>query len=220
MAEKTTLPTIPLLTADNYFNWRIKMESILQLKRLVYVLTKDRPLEDTKKQEEWDKKNADAVACIRLSLSDGQLLQFVEETNAKLLWKAIHNAFAGPAEDRAIDAGEELRNIKMNDNETTNEYFSRARGLAVKCASTGLPISERQLVYNVVRGLHNKYSQVRKILKTQRDRKMDEILEVIEEKERERCRTRITLETMVIQERAYLAKNRYKKNNNPDSQEC
>jgi len=31
-------------------------------------------------------------------------------------------AFAGPAEDRAIDAGEELRNIKMMDNETISEY--------------------------------------------------------------------------------------------------
>lgn len=145
------LPVIPLLTADNYFHWRIKMESVLQLKRLTQVLKNDQPLGDHKRkeQEEWDEKNDDAIACIRLSLSDGKLLQFANETNAKRLWETIHNTYAGPAEDRAIDAGEELKNIKMQDNETASEYVSRARGLAVKCTFAGLNISERQLVYNV-----------------------------------------------------------------------
>ena len=89
MAEKTALSTVPLLTADNYFNWRVKMESILQLKRLLCVLTSNRPSGDDRRKEEWDEKNADAVACIRLSLSDGQILQFANEMNARLLWKAI-----------------------------------------------------------------------------------------------------------------------------------
>lgn len=54
------LPTVPLLTGDNYFNWRVKMESVLQLKRLVRVLTVDRPTGDEKKKEkkEWDEMNA------------------------------------------------------------------------------------------------------------------------------------------------------------------
>lgn len=124
MADKA-IPTIPLLTTDNYYNWRLKMESVLQLKRLLIVLKTDRPSGDDKRKEkdEWDEKNADAVAYIRLSLSEQQIIQFANETVAKQLWKAIHNAFAGPAEDRAIDAGEELRNIKMMDKETATEYI-------------------------------------------------------------------------------------------------
>lgn len=213
MAEKTGLPTIPLLTADNYFNWRVKMESVLQLKRLKCVLTSNRPSGDDKKKEEWDEKNADAVACIRLSLSDGQILQFANETNAKQLWKTIHDAFAGPAEDRAIDAGEELRNLKMMDNEAASEYISRARGLSVKCASAGLNVSERQLAYNVVRGLDNKFSQVREILKTQREKKLDEILEIIKEKERETHKKNSSGNNNDTQEGAYAAKGSHKKNN-------
>lgn len=187
MAEKTTLPTIPLLTADNYFHWRVKMESVLQLKRLVRVLTVDRPVGDEKRKEkdEWDEKNADAIACIRLSLGDSQLLQFANEINAKQLWTRLHDTYAGPAEDRAIDAGEELRNIKMTDKETASEYVSRARGLAIKCSSAGINVSERQLTYNVVRGLHNKFNQIKEILKTQRDKKLDDVLEVLKEKELE-----------------------------------
>lgn len=156
----------------------------------------NRPSGDIKKTEKWDKKNADAVACIRLSLSDGQILQFANQTNAKLLWTTIHNAFAGLAEDRAIDAGEKLRNIKMMDNEMASEYISHARGMSIKCVP-GLNISEQQLVYNVVRGLHNKFNQIiHKILNTQREKKLNEILEILKEKERERCRRGTTAETV------------------------
>jgi len=72
----------------------------------------------------------------------------------------------------------------MMNKETISEYVSHARGLAIKCASAGLNISERQLVYNVVRGLHSKFSQIREILKTQQQKKLDEILEIIKEKEK------------------------------------
>lgn len=73
----------------------------------------------------------------------------------------------------------------MTNTESVNEYISRARGLAVKCASAGLNIFDRQLVYNVVRGLHSKFNQTCKILKTQREKKLDDILEILREKEKE-----------------------------------
>jgi len=91
--------------------------------------------------------------------------------------------------------------------------ISRARGLSVKCASAGLNISERQLVYNVVRGLHNKFSQVREILKTQREKKLDEILEIVKEKEREIQKKNNNGNNDDSQEGAYVAKDHHKKNN-------
>jgi len=48
----------------------LRWSRFLQLKKLVNVLTSNRPLEDERKREEWDEKNANAVACIRFSLSD------------------------------------------------------------------------------------------------------------------------------------------------------
>lgn len=145
-------------------------------------------------------------------MSDGQLLQFADEKNAKQLWKAIHDRYAGPAEDRAIDAGEELKNIKMLDKETTSEYISRVRGLATKCASAGLNITERQIVYHTVRGLHNKFTQIKEILKTQREKRLDEIFEVLREKEREMQKGNNGANG---QEAAYASKNyqKFKKNN-------
>lgn len=54
-------------------------------------------------------------------------------------------------------------------------------------AELNVKTSERQLVYNVVRGLHNKFSQIHEILKIQREKKFDEILEILKEKEKELC---------------------------------
>lgn len=216
MVEKTALPTIPLLRGDNYYNWRVKMESMLQLKRLLCVLIQDRPTGDNKRKEkaEFDEKNADAVACIRLSLNDEQVLQFASYTNAKQLWQAIRDVYTGPAEDRTIDAGEELRNIRMLDDETTTEYMNRARGLSVKCNEAGMVISEQQLVYNVVRGLHPRFGQIREIFKTQREKRLDEVLEILKEKKRE-TQMKISGNTSNTdnQEKAYISRDRQKKPN-------
>lgn len=67
----------------------------------------------------------------------------------------------------------------MLDDETVTDYMSRARGLSVKCNEAGMVISERQLVYNVVRGLHPRFGQIREILKMQREKKLDEMLEIL-----------------------------------------
>ncbi|XP_071645665.1 uncharacterized protein [Temnothorax longispinosus] len=212
MADKTALPTIPLLRGDNYFHWRVKMGSVLQLKRLLSAIHNDRPVGDDMKREqaEWDEKNVDAVACIRLSLSDEQVLQFATVYSAKQLWNVILDAYTGPAEDRAIDAGEELRNIRMTDDEMVSEYISRARGLAVKCNAAGLHVSDRQLVYNVVRGLHYRFSQTREILKTQREKRLDKVQEIFKEKERDLQKKNVG----ESQEKTYMARDRKKKYNN------
>ena len=67
-----------------------------------------------------------------------------QQNECKTVIDSIHDAYAGPAEDRAIDAGEELKNIRMMDNETANEHhtISCARGIAVKCATAGLNLSK------------------------------------------------------------------------------
>ncbi|KAG7200030.1 hypothetical protein KM043_004797 [Ampulex compressa] len=67
------------------------------------------------------------------------------------------------------------------------------------------------LVYNVVRGLHNKSSQVREILKTQRDKKLDEILEIMKEKEREITKKNGGDNSSDVQEGAYAARDNHQK---------
>ncbi|GBM51389.1 Retrovirus-related Pol polyprotein from transposon TNT 1-94, partial [Araneus ventricosus] len=71
----------------------------------------------------------------------------------------------------------------INSNELANDYIARARGIATKCHSLGLDVSPWELVYYTVRGLKGKFAKVRDILKTQRDKSIDEVLEILREEE-------------------------------------
>ncbi|GFV14364.1 retrovirus-related Pol polyprotein from transposon TNT 1-94 [Trichonephila clavipes] len=114
---------------------------------------------------------------------DEQALQFAAEDNAKVLWDKIRATYMGEGEDRKIDSGNELKNIRMKNGETVANYIARARGISTKCHSLGLDVSPRELVYHTVRGLNGKFSKVRDILKTQRGKSMDEILQILREEE-------------------------------------
>ncbi|GFU63371.1 retrovirus-related Pol polyprotein from transposon TNT 1-94 [Trichonephila clavipes] len=176
--------TIPDLNGTNYFIWELKMKAALSLKRLAPLILEDKPEDLTRKDEmDWITKNSDAIAYIKLSLADEQALQFAAEDNAKVLWDKIRATYMGEGEDRKIDAGNELKNIRMKNGETVADYIARARGISTKCHSLGLDVSPRELVYHTVRGLNGKFSKVRDILKTQRGKSMDEILQILREEE-------------------------------------
>ncbi|GFV09984.1 retrovirus-related Pol polyprotein from transposon TNT 1-94 [Trichonephila clavipes] len=176
--------TIPDLNGTNYFIWELKMKAALSLKRLASLILEDKPEDLTRKDEmDWITKNSDAIAYIKLSLADEQALQFAAEDNVKVLWDKIRATYMGEGEDRKIDAGNELKNIRMKNGETVADYIARAWGISTKCHSLGLDVSPRELVYHTVRGLNGKFSKVRDILKTQRGKSMDEILQILREEE-------------------------------------
>jgi len=85
--ERNTLPAVPLLTGSNYLVWAMKMEAILSLKKLDKIINEKKPAENAEQRTrtEWETKNKEAVAYIRLHLSDEQALQFATENEAKLL---------------------------------------------------------------------------------------------------------------------------------------
>lgn len=112
-------------------------------------------------------------------------MQFTDGNNAKDLWAKIKETHVGRLEDSKIDATVKLRSISMGDKETGADYVARARGLASKCKGLGVNISDRELVYHVVRGLNGKFNRIRNTFKTQRDKKLDDILEDLREEERE-----------------------------------
>ncbi|GFU11482.1 retrovirus-related Pol polyprotein from transposon TNT 1-94 [Trichonephila clavipes] len=82
------------------------------------------------------------------------------------LWDKIRVTFIGRGEDRKIDAGNELKNIRMKNGETVGDYIARAWWCV--CHSLRLDVSPRELVYHFARGLNGKFPKVHGILKTQR----------------------------------------------------
>ncbi|GFX69029.1 CCHC-type domain-containing protein [Trichonephila clavipes] len=160
------------------------MKAALSLKSFDSLIINEKPGDLSRKDEiEWQTKNLDNISYIKLSLADEQALQFAAEDNAKVLWDNIRATFISRGEDRKIDADNELKNILMKNGETVGDYIARARGVSTKSHSLGLDVSPRELVYHIIRGLNGKFSKVRVILKTQREKSMEEVLQILREEE-------------------------------------
>ncbi|GFX34333.1 retrovirus-related Pol polyprotein from transposon TNT 1-94 [Trichonephila clavipes] len=71
----------------------------------------------------------------------------------------------------------------MKNDEPVGDYIAEARGISTKCHSLGLDVSPRELVYHTLRGLNGKFSKKRDILKTQREKTMEEVLQILREEE-------------------------------------
>ncbi|GBN21616.1 hypothetical protein AVEN_247401-1 [Araneus ventricosus] len=176
--------TVSELNGSNYFIWALKMKVALSLKRRFSVIENEKPVSlGGKALSDWSTKNEDAVSYVKLSLSDEQALQYANEDNAKTLWEKIKSNFTGQAEDKKIDAGNELHNLRLREKEKISDYIARARDLATKCVSLCLDVTERELAFYVVRGLTGKYARIREILKTQREKSIHDLLETLREEE-------------------------------------
>ncbi|UYV84413.1 hypothetical protein LAZ67_X002051 [Cordylochernes scorpioides] len=77
---------------------------------------------------------------------------FLDETKAKKVWDELKKIYTGNLEDKIIDIGLELKNIKMKNNESINEYMARAQNIASQSSSLGHQISQRELAFHIVRG--------------------------------------------------------------------
>ena len=143
----------------------MKIEVILSLRKIIKAIKEEKPEENTpeKTRVKWETRNQDAVAYIRLHLSDEQALQLAAEDNACNLWRKIKKAYMGAAEDQRINANND-KFLHMKERESVSDYIARARGLATKCISLGISgdITRISILYSTI---NNYYKDIRKILR-------------------------------------------------------
>lgn len=176
---------IESLTDDNYYVRALKVSAILRNRKLYKeIIEGEEPaLTAGAVREAWEAKNNEAFGIIILTLSSEQAGQFIGETNAKTVWRQLETRYAGNIKDRKIDIGLELKNIKMEINETIKAYITRARNIASRSASLGKTISTREIVYHVVRGISYKLEKVGSVLRAQKGLSLEEVEQILSEKE-------------------------------------
>lgn len=215
MAEGTALSVsrVELLTDKNYFVWALKVRALLRARKLFKeVIENPEPptsanLEtpEGKARQIWESKNDEAFGILIMTISEEQAGQFLVETKAKNLWEELRKLHEGNAQDRKIDIGLELKNIRMQSNESVSEYITRAKNIASRSATLGYPIELREVSYHVVRGIHPKLEKVATVLRTQRNLKLEEIQQALLEEERHSTQTRSVENTTWKDEKAYRA---------------
>lgn len=186
-----SLNRIELLTGNNYHVWALKVSAILRAKLLFReIIEADEPpvaqnaeSAEGKVRRLWERKNDEAFGIIITTLSDEQAGQFLVESKAKTVWNELKRMHAGNAEDRKIDIGLELKNVNMRGNESVNEYFARVKNIASRSAALGYPMSDREIVYHLVRGVHPKLEKAAMVLRPQRSATLEQVRQTLNEEE-------------------------------------
>lgn len=109
----------------------------------------------------------------------------------------------------------DLKDLKMREDERVEEFIIRTKSLATKCASLGLSIKDRELVFYVVRGLNSKLDNIAAILRPQRSATLEDIQQVLSEEE-----TRLDKARKGKFEQAYKAKDENKNRTGHFNKKC
>ncbi|UYV73960.1 hypothetical protein LAZ67_11001597 [Cordylochernes scorpioides] len=211
MAEYNVLSQTKIepLTGNNYQIWALKIGAVLRGRKLFKCVISD-PEPDMEDKSSWEilsDKNDEAFGIIITTLTNEQAGMFIGETNAKKVWDSLRKTYTGNLEDKIIDIGLELKNIRMKDNETVDEYITRAKNIAARSSSLGHQFPSRELSFHIVRGIHPRYENIAIVLRSKREATIEEIQQTLREEESRR-NMRLNQSVENGHEQAYRIKNR------------
>jgi hypothetical protein len=78
---------------------------------------------------------------------------------ANTVWLAIHGLFNDNKKTREVYLAEEFRNVKQGDL-SVGDYLNRQKAAADALAEVGAPVSDSDLVTNVIKGLDESFDSV------------------------------------------------------------
>ena len=158
---------IDQLNENNYGIWSMKIEAFLDAKDLFEdAILNEEPVkvdgdaDSERNHKVWSKKNKEALGIIVLSLTAEQAIIYKGIKKAKEIWEAIKIRYEGAVEDRRTDLLLDLTKLKKGENETIDEYLTRAQGLSQQINELGKQVTERELVRYIVEGLPDKYETI------------------------------------------------------------
>lgn len=158
---------IETLTNENYPIWEMQVEALLDSKGLYDdVILKDEPVKtegdpiSISAYNEWHKKNKEAYSLIILSISPEIAIIYKGIKNAKTIWSSLKERFEGVIEDKVMNLYLQMTKLRKLNQETIDQYITRAQGLSSEITQLGKKIDERELVRYIVEGLPEKYNPI------------------------------------------------------------
>jgi len=146
--------------------------------------------------DDWDDDNYAVRAIMVNSMSKTHLLKYSHEQNANRLWNLIKENMAAESEEMKIKSLSEMTNLKMNKEESVDEYMNRAEALKNQCEQLGKIIEDYELKMYVLRGLRVEFDNNVRILENQQGKTMKDIRYSLKQEEarRERKEEKMTKE--------------------------
>nr|GEY90725.1 zinc finger, CCHC-type [Tanacetum cinerariifolium] len=150
--QGTTVPfQCPGLTETNYTTWSIMIETVLRAYGHWDAITED---------EVDEKKNNTTKGIIFQTLPENVLLQVAKYKNAKYVWESIKVQYIEAErvqKARLQTLRNELEMLKMNDNESINDFAGKISGIVAKFKSLGSSLEKEVIVRKFLNSVPKKY---------------------------------------------------------------
>ncbi|XP_013594361.1 PREDICTED: uncharacterized protein LOC106302391 [Brassica oleracea var. oleracea] len=121
----------PMLTSTNYTVWSMRMKVLLRAHEMLDTI--ETGLDD-------QKKNDDAIALLFQSVPETLILLVGEQVALKEIWNAMDSRHLGAdcvREARLQTLMTEFDRLKMDDNDTVDDFAGKISGLSSKTTSLG-----------------------------------------------------------------------------------
>ncbi|XP_076944583.1 uncharacterized protein LOC143615310 [Bidens hawaiensis] len=148
---------VPKLNGTNYITWTIVVEAILD----------DQDLWDVVQPEEGEaidaKKNKTARSFLFQVVDGHILLQISQYKNARDIWTALKARYVGAERfqmARLLTLKSEFEKLKMDENETVDEFARKITSMVSKATSLGHVFEQDVLVKKLLDAIPDKYFQL------------------------------------------------------------
>jgi hypothetical protein len=150
------------LTADNYWEWAIRMEGLLVYKDLGECIYRDaRALHANDPQRQRDRK---ALVLIQSHVSSNLLPMVVIHQTAKAVWDALRVMHDNILAASKATLEDKFTSLKKENSECMEEYINRAQRIRLQLHTQTEPVSDERLQRAILRGLPQEYTYVRETL--------------------------------------------------------
>lgn len=124
----------------------------LLLKDLWPALSEERP-EARVAGNEWDRKDSHALAMIHLNCEPEQQQLIVDCDTALAAWETLSRKFEAPTMANVTYLEEEFHRLKLEKNQTVEQFCSEVKALASRLATLQAPVSTQRIISKILHGL-------------------------------------------------------------------
>lgn len=163
--SKLSETKIPILQAENFVEWKIKITSLLKARGL-YFLVEKAATEVERKEAEYDKVNEEAKTIIYSSL-DGRATQAAGICNeAHELWLKVTSIYEGAEEDLKGLAMSRFIEINKQRQEKISDYLGRYEIAYNNLTATGHVVDIMLAIYVLAKTLPLNIKEAIKVWRT------------------------------------------------------
>ena len=151
----------PLLSSDNFSNWKFRIKTLLEEKQVADTLDKDiDPITDEDQKQLFKKQDAKAKTTIVQCLTDKHLDLVKDSKTAKQMMTVLENVFERKSVFTKLYLKRKLLSMKCEPNERLEDHFLKFDNLMRELESAGSKIDESDKVCHLLLTMNPIYDPV------------------------------------------------------------